>query len=251
MNRPRARRLDPEPRRAVQPNGEAEALAARVLYRDPMVLIIDKPAGLPVHGGPGGGPNLEDMLDGLRFGARDRPGLAHRLDRDTAGCLALGRGPKGLKRLGRLFREGLAEKTYWACVEGAPEDDSGRIEAPLAKIAERSGWRMAVRLDGKPAATEWRVLGRARNRAWVAFMPETGRTHQVRVHAAAIGSPILGDVAYGGQAGLPLHLLARSLVLPLYQSRTIKAEAPPPPHMADTLKMLGYSQPPATASGGG
>ena len=233
----------PEPPPPVQPAADDWRLQERVLYRDPMVLIVDKPAGLPAHAGPGGGPNLEAMLDALRFGAKDRPALAHRLDRDTAGCLALGRGPKGIKRLGRLFREGRVGKTYWAVVEGAPAEDAGRIDAPLAKVSGANGWRVEARADGKPAATAWRVLGRAGGRAWVEFRPETGRTHQVRVHAALIGCPILGDAAYGGGEAAPMHLLARSLELPLYQERpSVIAEAPAPAHMREALAELGCSE---------
>lgn len=217
-------------------------MAARVLYRDAMTLVIDKPAGLPVHAGPAGGPNLEAGLDALRFGARDRPGLAHRLDRETAGCLALGRGPKGLKRLGRLFREGRAGKIYWAVVEGAPVDDEGLIDAPLVKRNDRTGWRMVVAEDGKSAQTGWRVRGRDDGMAWIEFRPATGRTHQVRVHAAHLGCPILGDGQYGGDGDAPLHLLARSLTLPLYQTRApVHVEAPVPPHMLARLGALGFS----------
>lgn len=221
----------PDSRAPVQQQGDAPAedLTARVLYRDPMVLVIDKPAGLPVHAGPSGGLNLEAGLDALRFGAKDRPALAHRLDRDTSGCLALGRGPNGIKRLGRLFREGQVQKTYWAVVEGAPAEAEGAIEAPLAKITNKSGWLMAVRDDGKPAVTRWRVLATDDGLSLVEFRPETGRTHQIRVHAAALGCPILGDAQYGGRPDAPLHLHARRLVLPLYRDRPpVEAEAPPP-----------------------
>lgn len=227
----------PERRPAVQPEGvpPTEDLTARVLYRDPMALIVDKPAGLPVHAGPGGGPNLEAGLDTLRFGARDRPLLAHRLDRDTSGCLALGRGPKGIKRLGRLFREGLVGKTYWAIVAGAPAEDAGVIDAPLAKISRPDGWRMRIDADGKRAVTHWRVLARADGRAFVEFRPETGRTHQIRVHAAALGCPILGDARYGGGSETPLQLHARALVLPLYRDRPpVEVQAPLPAHILAT-----------------
>jgi len=210
-----------------------------VLYRDPMVLILDKPAGLACHGGPSGAPSVEDGFESLRFGAKDLPGLAHRLDRDTAGCLALGRGPNGMKRLGRLFREGLIEKTYWAVVEGGPKEDAGVVDAPLAKLTGKAGWRMAIDAKGQPAVTSWRVLGRGAGRAWVEFQPETGRTHQIRVHAQSLGCPILGDAQYGAASEGPLMLLARRLVLPLYQDRdAIVAEAAPPEAMAAALAGL-------------
>lgn len=203
-----------------------------------MILVIDKPAGIPCHAGPSGQPNLEAGLGQLRFGSKDRPALTHRLDQDTSGCLAIARGQKGAKRLGRLFQEGLVEKTYWAIVEGWPDPDEGRIDAPLLKISSKEeGWRMIVDPSGKAAITDWRVLGRANGRTWIEFKPQTGRTHQIRVHAAHLGCPIVGDVRYGASAEAPLSLLARSLVLPVYQERpVIAAVAEPPPHMLEALE---------------
>lgn len=221
-------------------------LTERVLYQDPMVLVLDKPAGLLVHSGPSGAPNLEAGLDTLRFGAKDRPTLAHRLDRDTAGCIAIARGPKGAKRLGRLFREGLVEKTYWAIVRGGPGADSGRIEAPILKKNSPAGWRMIVDAKGKSAATEWRVLGRSEGYAWLELKPLTGRTHQVRVHAAHMDCPIVGDPQYGAEEDKqedapPLHLLARCLTLPLYQARpAVATTAEPPMHMTAHLAACGW-----------
>ena len=136
-------------------------LAGRLLYRDGLVLVIDKPAGVPVHAGPGGGPNLEQGFDSLRFGWKRPPALAHRLDRETSGCLVLGRHPKALRRLGRLFASGRVGKTYWAWTAGAPADEAGLIEAPLLKRSTRAGgWSMQVDGEGKPAATRYRVLER-------------------------------------------------------------------------------------------
>src|SRR3954467_10329563 len=151
-------------------------LADRVLYRDGLVLVIDKPAGIPVHAGPGGGPNLEHWSPLLRFGLARPPGLAHRLDRDTSGCLALGRHPKALRRLGRLFAEGKVEKVYWAVVAGAPPVPEGRIENRLLKQTRGTGWRMIVDAAGQEAVTEYRVLGSAGGRSWLELRPRTGRT---------------------------------------------------------------------------
>src|SRR3954451_22222466 len=123
-------------------------LADRVLYLDGMMLVIDKPAGIPVHGGPGGGPNLEHWFPLLRFGLKRPPALAHRLDRDTSGCLVLGRHPKALRRLGRLFAEGRVEKVYWAVVSGTPAKSEGRIENRLLKKTRGTGWRMIVDPEG-------------------------------------------------------------------------------------------------------
>ncbi|HVH77267.1 MAG TPA: RNA pseudouridine synthase [Stellaceae bacterium] len=218
------------------------SLADRVLYRDGLVLVIDKPAGLPVHAGPGGGANLEALFDGLRFGLPQPPHLAHRLDRDTSGCLVLGRHAKALRRLGALFAEGKVGKTYWAVVEGVPSAAQGQIETGLTKQSHGRGWRMIVDSQGQRAATQYRVLAAAGGRAWLELKPLTGRTHQIRVHCASLGTPVAGDHAYGrAQAGRPLLLHARRIMLPLYPGRPpLDVTAPPPPHMLAALRGLGY-----------
>lgn len=154
---------------------------------------------------------------------------AHRLDRDTSGCLVLARHPRARSRLGRLFEAGRIGKVYWAIVSGEPEEDSGTIEAALSKRNERSGWRVVVdAADGRPAATDWRVLGRAEGSAWLELRPRTGRTHQIRVHLTHAGWPIVGDTAYGGPSGA-LLLHARSVEVPYWLDRPpIIAEAPAP-----------------------
>jgi tRNA pseudouridine32 synthase / 23S rRNA pseudouridine746 synthase len=221
----------------------AEDLLARVLYRDGLMLIVDKPAGLPVHKGPKGGANLEELLDALRFGLPQRPALAHRLDRDTSGCLVLGRHRQALQRLGRLFAKGQVAKTYWAVVEGAPPEEQGRIELALARrSADPRSWWMKVDPEGLPAVTDFAVLGRTADLAWLELRPQTGRTHQLRVHLAALHCPILGDTVYGARApgAPPLHLHARSLAVPLYPRRpAIAATAPPPAHMLAALQACG------------
>jgi RluA family pseudouridine synthase len=203
-------------------------LQDRVLFRDSMALIIDKPAGMPVHAGPGGGPNLEQYFEALRFGLPRPPALAHRLDRDTSGCLVLGRHRKALARLGKLFAAGRVDKLYWAVVEGAPPDEAGRIDLPLQKVARKDSWRMFADPSGQPSVTDYAVLGRGDGLAWIAFRPRTGRTHQIRVHAAAIGCPILGDPIYGAPArDRALHLHARGVTAP-------------PPHMLTALGDCGW-----------
>ncbi|KQU18997.1 RNA pseudouridine synthase [Methylobacterium sp. Leaf94] len=224
-------------------------IGARLLYRDALVLVIDKPAGLPVHPGPKGGATLTDHLDALRFGLPRRPEAAHRLDRDTSGCLALGRHAKALARLNRLFAaSGTVEKTYWALVEGGPETEAGEIALSLARRSDdpRSWW-MKVDPAGDAALTRFAVLGRGGGLTWLALSPVTGRTHQLRVHCAAMGFPILGDPIYGtaprsGGPGLQLH--ARALTLPLYPKKApIRVEAPAPGHMQAGLAVCGFRGP--------
>src|SRR5689334_20971306 len=137
----------------------AEQIVSRLLYRDGLMLVIDKPPGIAVHRGPKGGDSLEDRFAALRFGLPRPPALAHRLDRDTSGCLVLGRHRKALAQLGKLFKSGTVEKTYWAVVEGGPDADEGVIELPLGRLDASRGWWMKHDPTGQPAVTKWRVLG--------------------------------------------------------------------------------------------
>jgi tRNA pseudouridine32 synthase/23S rRNA pseudouridine746 synthase/23S rRNA pseudouridine1911/1915/1917 synthase len=206
--------------------------------------VIDKPAGIAVHAGPGGGPNLESRFDELRFGLPHPPALAHRLDRDTSGCLVLGRHQKALRRLGALFAGGIVEKVYWAVIEGRPPETEGRIETGLRKLKRASGWKMIIDPDGQSAITEYRVRGAADGRAWLELRPRTGRTHQLRIHCAALGCPVVGDPVYGrGGGGGPLMLYARSISLPLYPARPpLEITAPVPTHMVAALRELGCEE---------
>jgi tRNA pseudouridine32 synthase / 23S rRNA pseudouridine746 synthase len=215
-------------------------LLDHLLYRDGLILVLDKPAGLPVHAGPTGGPNLEDYVDALRFGLPTPPHLAHRLDRDTSGCLVLGRHKKALRRLGRLFESGQVEKVYWAVVEGHLAERAGRIDQPLRKRSTQArGWWMepAPDGDGQRAVTDYRVLAEAEDCSLVECRPRTGRTHQLRVHLISLGHPIRGDMVYGtARPGEGLLLHAKSLTLPLYPSRPpLVVEAPLPQRFAASM----------------
>ncbi|MEO1090017.1 MAG: RNA pseudouridine synthase [Pseudomonadota bacterium] len=219
---------------------DAASLQARVLHRDASVIVVDKPAGLPVHAGPTSPDHLERYLPALCYGYAGPPQLAHRLDRDTSGCLALGRHRKALRRLGRLFESGVVRKIYWAVVDGVPGASAGTIEAPLLKVSDRRGWRMVVDDAGRPAVTDYELLASDGRESWLALMPRTGRTHQLRVHCALEGFAIRGDGFYASDAAREGALLlhARSLTLPLDPAAPIHAEAPPPPHLAAALARL-------------
>jgi RluA family pseudouridine synthase len=224
-----------------------EGLVNRLLFRDGLMLVVDKPAGIPVHKGPKGGPNLEDLFQGLRFGLPKAPALAHRLDRDTSGCLVLGRHAKALRKLGALFADGRIKKTYWAITHGGPPEDAGVIDAPLAKRSEVRGWWMKVDEAGQRSVTHYRVIQRSAGMSFVELKPETGRTHQIRVHLAHLGCPIIGDPIYGlpqdkvdlgGPPKLMLH--ARGVSIPLYPNREpIVVQADPPLAMISTLEPMG------------
>ncbi len=238
-------------------------LAPVLLHRDAMVLVIDKPAGLPVHPGPqarnGRIPTLSDFLDGLRFGLPRKPEAAHRLDKDTSGCLILGRHAKAIAKLNLLFRQGRIDKSYWAVVHGSPDSDTGVIDLPLARKNPDRGWWMEVQAGGLPSRTRWQVLGRGHSTAgeplaWLELVPETGRTHQLRVHMQAMGWPILGDPIYGPEpvAGpevprVAMHLHARRLVVPMSANKPpLAVEAAPPLHMMAALAGCGWIHAPAS-----
>ena len=261
-------------------------MLARLLYRDALMLVIDKPPGMPVHRGPNGGEAFEDYFGALRFGLPRAPALAHRLDRDTTGCLVLGRHRKALALLGKLFKQGKVGKTYWAVVEGGPAGDEGRIEIALSKRDDSRGWWMKADPEGLPSATTWKVIGRSypspagggsgalapgvgatsedtnrvtppgafgatlplrgrdKNYTWLALSPLTGRTHQLRVHCAEMGFPIVGDTIYGNAArtgGPVLHLHAREVVVPISKNKPpVTVTAPVPRHMRKLLEACGW-----------
>jgi RluA family pseudouridine synthase len=227
-----------------------EDILARVLHLDADLLVLDKPAGLPVHAGTKIQQHLEELLDLVRFGLADPPRLAHRLDKDTSGCLVLGRSDAALGALGRLFAGNRAGKVYWALALGIPPEPRGRIDLPLLKVAGPTGAMVEVRPEGKPAVTDYAVLAAAStpagDRAWLELCPRTGRTHQLRAHCRALGMPILGDPIYGPERPppCPLHLHARGITLPLRPGEPpVSILAPPPAHLVTSLEALGWSVP--------
>ncbi|PWC34682.1 pseudouridine synthase [Azospirillum sp. TSO35-2] len=231
---------------------QAAELQAMVLYRDADVIAINKPAGLAVQGGTGTTKHLDAMLDALRFDGTERPKLVHRLDKDTSGVLLLARTTFAASKLTEMFRGSAVRKIYWAATVGVPKPYQGKIDLALAKEGGPHGERVAEnKEEGKRAVTVYSVLENAgKETAFVAMWPLTGRTHQLRVHMAAIGTPILGDGKYAGQdaflAGAEvakkLHLHARRLILPHPRGgKTIDVTAPLPDHMLATWKYLGFS----------
>jgi len=210
-------------------------LQDRILFLDGEAIVLDKPAGLAVHAGPATPRSLEDFLHDLRFGFHRPPSPVHRLDRDTSGCLLLSRNPKAHKRFAAEFEAGRVEKAYVAVLDGIPAEREGVIEMPLAKISSReAGWRMVPDAKGQRAVTRWTMIAEARDRALVRFEPETGRTHQLRVHAASgIGVPILGDPVYGRKADFTMLLHAVSIRLERGDKPPVEATAPLPPSFAN------------------
>ena len=206
-----------------------------ILYEDGEALVIDKPGGLPIERPRAGGPSLEDHLEELKLGFQRPPVAVHRIDTDTSGCLLMARNPKALKRFARAFEERSVGKRYLGILAGVPAERKGTIELALSKISSaEKGWRMIPARKGKPSITHWRVIGESGGRALVEFKPETGRTHQIRVHAASgIGIPLLGDPVYGEGTGAGRTMLhAAGLEVPREGKRPIVAEAPLPADFA-------------------
>lgn len=213
-----------------------DRLLPPILHHDSRFVVLNKPAGLPVHPGPRGGPSVEDWFPQLSR-RKDGPWLVHRLDADTAGCLVIALRRAALHAAQSAFADRRTRKTYWAVVRGTPAQSSGSIDAPLRRHSTKAGWRMVTDPQGTPAVTDWHVCGQAPGITWLELHPRTGRTHQIRVHCALLGCPILGDPVYGDADGR-LHLLARAITLPLDPPLT--ATADPPAHMRDALSRCGW-----------
>jgi len=231
-------------------DSDAEALEESILHIDEYVIAINKPPGLAVQGGTGIKRNLDAMLGALRFGNKDRPKLVHRLDKDTSGVLVLGRSTQATAFLAEAFRAKTARKIYWAIVVGIPKPAAGRIDMAISKLTGNKGERMGRDDEkGKKALTYYRIVEAAgRRAAWVSMEPLTGRTHQLRVHMAELGTPILGDGKYGGAEAFlhgpgisrKLHLHARAIRLPHPGGGQFQVVASLPEHMLQSWGFLGF-----------
>jgi len=228
---------------------QAEAM---VLTQDRAAIVLNKPPGLATQGGSGTHVHVDGLLDAYAAENGPRPRLVHRLDKDTSGVLLIARTAGSAAYFSRHFAGRSARKIYWALVVGVPEIHNGLIELPLSKQPGTGGEKMMVDETGagQTARTRYRVIDRAGNSAaWVELQPLTGRTHQLRVHMAAIGHPIVGDGKYGGQGAFltgtisrKMHLHARRLVIPHPEGDTLDVTAPLPDHFAMGLEQLGFTE---------
>lgn len=242
--------------RTMRDKGDAELLSQMLLHEDPKVLVFDKPAGLAVQGGSGVTRSVDHMLEAWRNKKGEKPRLVHRLDRDTSGVLVVARTRLAAARLAEAFRGRDAKKTYWALVSGVPKKREGEISTWLVREPTPEGDRMRVAKHGEKGAdhavSRYRVVEQAAQRlSWLEMEPHTGRTHQLRVHAAFIGCPIIGDPKYfeadqnwefPGGVQNRLHLHARRIVIPHPDGGVIDVTAPLPPHMRQSWNLLGFDE---------
>jgi 23S rRNA pseudouridine955/2504/2580 synthase len=220
-----------------------------LIHKDAQALVINKPPGLATQGGTKTHEHVDGLLDALQFEAEGRPKLVHRLDKDTSGALLLARTARAAAFFAKAFSSRTARKVYWALVTGVPSIEDGFIDLPIGKQPGTGGEKMHVdEKEGSPARTRYRVIERAGNTScWVELQPHTGRTHQLRVHMAAIGHPIVGDGKYGGQDAFltggisrKMHLHARRIRIDHPDGGRVDVSADLPPHFAESLATLGF-----------
>lgn len=230
---------------------QIEYARSMVIHRDDQAIVINKPPGLATQGGTRTIEHVDGLLDALQFEAEGRPKLVHRLDKDTSGALLIARTARAAAFFSKSFSGRSARKTYWALVVGVPEIEDGLIELPIAKQPGTGGEKMHVdEEEGQPARSRYRVIERAGNRAtWVELQPFTGRTHQLRVHMAAIGHPIVGDGKYGGAEAFltggisrKMHLHARRIRIDHPDGGKLDVQAELPAHFAETMATLGFEE---------
>ncbi len=238
-----------QPKREILSDDEVDFVRSLVIEEDPAAILVNKPPGLATQGGTKTANHLDRLLQGLVSEDSPRPKLVHRLDKDTSGALLLARTPRAAAFFSKAFSGRTARKVYWAIVIGVPSVEDGLIDLAIAKQPGTGGEKMHVdQENGQAAKTRYRVIERAGNRAaWVELQPHTGRTHQLRVHMAAIGHPILGDGKYGGQEAFltgsisrKLHLHARRLRIDHPDGGRIDVTAELPEHFASTIASLGF-----------
>ena len=248
--------LEEKPSKEKPPQRVHGSLQDHIIYMDKNVIVLNKPPGLATQGGSGLSTHVDGMLDSIAFEKNQRPRLVHRLDKDTSGVLLVARTVPTAAELSRAFAARDAQKIYWALVKGVPKVKRGTIKAALAKEGgfgprgrdERMTTVDAAGEGAKDAVTDYAVIDTAGEEfAWLAVKPLTGRTHQIRVHLASIGTPIVGDFKYGGTdvRGLGaienrLHLHARSIDIARPDGGRLHADAPLPPHMLKTWALLGF-----------
>ena len=242
-----------KPKRERPPLSDDEIAFARelVIHQDAQAFVLNKPPGLATQGGTKTIQHVDGLLDALQYDSEGRPKLVHRLDKDTSGALLVARTSRAAAFFAKAFSGRTAKKVYWALVVGVPSLEDGMIELPIAKQPGTGGEKMHVdEAEGQPAKSRYRVIERAGNRAaWVELTPFTGRTHQLRVHMAAIGHPIVGDGKYGGPEAFltggisrKMHLHSRRIAVDHPDGGKIDVEAELPSHFADSLVGLGFDQ---------
>jgi 23S rRNA pseudouridine955/2504/2580 synthase len=224
---------------------------AMVIHNDRAAIVINKPPGLATQGGTGTYEHVDGLLDAYAPSG-PRPRLVHRLDKDTSGVLLVARTPGSAAFFSRRFSGRSVRKIYWALVVGMPERDQGLIDLPISKQPGTGGEKMWVDESGsgQSARTKYRVIDRAGNSAaWVELEPLTGRTHQLRVHMAAIGNPIVGDGKYGGPDAFlsgsisrKMHLHARRLIIEHPDGTPLDVTAELPDHFAASMAQLGFEE---------